>query len=164
MRKKNRIREQISNPSLPNYKTIHLTFARSFLRFLKPWTKTFSLQRIMVRKKRRRKEKERKRKKKEKSKKKKTDPKGRSIRRIARGEMRSGRFRLDEWNWPGNRWLLISVWRSISQVHRLKIRRLKAPPITGSRGFPPTTTRLQRWSVVQQATRTIIILLSSKRG
>lgn len=44
-----------------------------------------------------------------------------------------------------------------------KIRRLKAPPITGSRGFPPTTTRLQRWSV-QQATRTIIILLSSKRG
>lgn len=44
-------------------------------------------------------------------------------------------FRLAEWNCPGNRWLLISVWRSISQVHRLWSavwRESTAPPITGS--------------------------------
>lgn len=44
-------------------------------------------------------------------------------------------FRLGEWNCPGNRWLLISVWRSISQVHRLRdlpFEESTAPPITGS--------------------------------
>lgn len=42
--------------------------------------------------------------------------------RVETGKEQSRRscFRLGEWNCPGNRWLLISVWRSISQVHRLR--------------------------------------------
>lgn len=82
-----------------------------------------------------------------------------------KGQPWQSRFRLGEWNCPGNRWLLISVWRSISQEHRLRsaVWRLRG---SSHYRFPwvlcrPTTTR-PRFHAEQQA-RSIIILLSSKR-